>query len=124
MSKTGRLIVAALVIVVLGSMAIPNFLRPRTISAQNACVNNLRVIQVAKDRWAELHHKSPGDRPTESDLFCESNSIAFSKGTEYPPAAFIRMPACPAGGTLIIGAINEEPRCSTGLASHSLHPGH
>jgi hypothetical protein len=124
MSKTWRIIVAVLVIVVLAAVTIPNFVRPRIDSAQNACVNSLRVIQVAKSRWAEIYHKGPADTPTESDLFCESNSIAFSKGTVYTPGAFTRMPYCPAGGTLIIGAINEEPRCSTGWASHSLHPQH
>ena len=123
MSRTAQIIVAVLVIVVLAAIAIQNFLPARMVSAQNACVNNLRVIQVAKSRWAEVYHRGPTDRPTESDLFCESNSVAFSKGTDYPPAAFTRMPACPARGTYIIGAINEEPRCSTGLATHSLHPG-
>ena len=122
MSKRAQMIVAAFVILVLAAIAIPNLLSPRMSMAQNACVNNLRWIQIAKNRWAEVYHRSPTDRPTESDLFSESNSIALSNGTAYPGDAFKRMPACPAGGTYIIGAINEEPRCSTGSAAHSLHP--
>lgn len=122
MSKRAQIIMAAVVIVVLAAIAIPNFLPPRMIESQNACVNNLRWIQTAKQRWAEVYHKAPTDKPTESDLFSESNSVAFSNGTQYPPQAFIHMPTCPAGGTYIIGAVNEESSCSMGVASHSLHP--
>ena len=112
MTKKAKALVAILAIVVFGAIVIPNFLPPRSVSAQNACVANLRLIQDAKSRWAEVYHKAPEDRPTESDLFYESNSIA----------AFRRIPDCPAGGTYVIGAVNEEPKCSTGSVAHSLHP--
>jgi hypothetical protein len=61
MSKGTRIIILAFVIVVLAATAIPNFLPARVHSAQNACVNNLRLIQIAKERWAQvsptiLHH--------------------------------------------------------------------
>src|ERR1041385_1531238 len=109
MSKRAQMIVAAFVILVLAAIAIPNLLSPRMSMAQNACVNNLRWIQIAKNRWAEVYHRSPTDRHTKSDLCSESISIARSNGTPSPGNAFKRMPACPAGGTYIIGAINEEP---------------
>ncbi len=114
------LVVAGFVIVFLALVAIPNFLPPRITMAQNACVNNLRWIQTAKERWAETHHKGPSDRPTESDLFPESNSSVLSTGTNYAPAALRQMPGCPAGGTYTIGAINEDPKCSIGPPAHSL----
>jgi hypothetical protein len=92
-------IVCSLLIFVLLAVAIPNFVPARSTSAQSACVNNLRVIQIAKARWAMIAHKGPSDFPTESDLFSNTHDAAFSEGTGYPATAFIRMPACPAGGT-------------------------
>ena len=122
MSKILKVGIAALVMVVLVVIAIPNFLPPRLTASQNVCFSNLQVIQVAKKRWAEIYEKSATDTPTELDLFSESNAVAFSRGTKYSPAAFTRMPACPAGGVLTIGTMSEEPTCSSGFDGHSVHP--
>ena len=59
MSKRAQIILATFVIVVLAAIAIPNFLPPRMSMARNACVNNLQWIQIAKNMWAEVYHRSP-----------------------------------------------------------------
>jgi len=52
------------VVIILGILAlvalvvIPNFIRARTTSASNACVNNLRQIDAAKQQWALEHNKT------------------------------------------------------------------
>ena len=52
----------------LAAIAIPNFVRARTTSQENACINNLRLIDSAKQQWALEHHKRNTDTPTEQDL--------------------------------------------------------
>jgi len=40
------------IIGLLAAIAIPNFLRARSTSQQNACINNLRQIDAAIQQWA------------------------------------------------------------------------
>jgi len=42
-------------------VAIPNFIRARTTSAMNACINNLRQIDAAKQQWALENNKTNSD---------------------------------------------------------------
>jgi prepilin-type N-terminal cleavage/methylation domain-containing protein len=55
--RTGAFTLVEIMIVVaiiglLAAIAIPNFVRARETSQTNACVNNLRQIDAAKDQWA------------------------------------------------------------------------
>jgi hypothetical protein len=40
------------IIGLLAAIAIPNFVKARTTSQQNACINNLRLIDSSKQQWA------------------------------------------------------------------------
>jgi hypothetical protein len=80
------------------AIAIPNFVKARETAQMNACINNLRMIDAAKNEWALESGKKPGDVPTEQDL-----KPYFKNGT---------FPTCPAGGTYTIGAISNAPTCS------------
>jgi len=91
----------------LAAIAIPNFVRARTTSQANACINNLRLIDSAKGQWALENHKQNTDVPTVRDL-----TPYIGRG---PNGQF---PVCPQGGTYTIGAINEQPRCS--VPGHAL----
>jgi hypothetical protein len=88
----------------LAAIAIPNFAKARTVSQQNACINNLRMIDAAKQQWALEKNKSATDVPTADDI---KAYLAHSQ-----------MPVCPAGGTYTIGAVGEHPQCS--VAGHVL----
>jgi len=79
-------------------IAIPNFVKARETSMMNACINNLRQIDAAKNEWALEHGKKPGDVPTAQDLTPYFKNGAF--------------PTCPAGGTYTIGPVGENPTCS------------
>jgi hypothetical protein len=111
-ARTSLRITFSLIVFIMGAIAAPNFMRPRVYVSQNACVNNLQLIQKAKHHWAEVNHKSPTDVPTMSDLFNPTNDFPFNRTS----------PSCPAGGTYTVGAVNEDARCSIGPPQHTLHP--
>lgn len=86
----------------LAAIAIPNFVKARATSQQNACINNLRQLDAAKNQWALEKGKNHGDLPTQEDLM----------------PYLSRWPVCPAGGTYTINAIGEAPTCS--IPGHQL----
>lgn len=52
----------------LAAIAIPSMLRARARAQTNACINNLRQIQDAKQQWACEQRKPADAVPTKSDL--------------------------------------------------------
>jgi hypothetical protein len=83
----------------LAAIAIPNFVKARQTSQQNACINNLRIIDAAKQQWALEKGKTATDVPTQADLM-----PYLSRNGQFP--------RCPQGGTYTINAVNEHPTCS------------
>jgi prepilin-type N-terminal cleavage/methylation domain-containing protein len=47
-----EIMIVVAIIGLLAAIAIPNFVRARTTSQKNACINNLRQIDGAKQQWA------------------------------------------------------------------------
>jgi hypothetical protein len=80
----------------LSAIAIPNFVKARSTSQQNACINNLRQLDAAKNQWALEKHRQSTDVPAREDL------LPYLQ----------HWPVCPAGGTYTLGAVSEPPRCS------------
>ena len=101
MASTAVILPAVAVGGLLAAIAIPNFVRARTVSQQNACISNLRIIDGAKQQWALEYKKQRTDTPTAQDI-----TPYMGRG----PAG--QFPVCPQGGTYIIGSIGEQPRCS------------
>ncbi len=90
------------VIPLLAAIAIPNFVKARTMAQRNACISNLQQIDNAKMQWA-LENKKPDTAvPTIEEL----DSLLKTK------------PQCPAGGVYTINAVGEKPSCS--IPSHQL----
>jgi hypothetical protein len=86
------------------AIAIPNFVKARDTSMMNACINNLRQIDAAKNEWALENNKKATDTPTQVDV------AHFLKNGQFP--------VCPAGGTYTIGAVSNAPTCS--IPGHKL----
>ena len=81
------------------AIAVPNFVKARHVSMENACINNLRQIQAAKNEWALENNKTTNDIPTAQDL------------NQYIKGGFGSL-HCPAGGTYTIGPVGQAPTCS------------
>ena len=82
----------------LAAIAIPNFVKARQTAQTNACINQLRLIQAAKQQWALESKKELGEIPTESEVTTYLKADGF--------------PICPAGGNYMINAVDENPTCS------------
>jgi hypothetical protein len=89
---------AAVPIGIISAIAIPNFVKARQTAQKNACINNLRQIDGAKQMWALENKKTDADTPTPADLEPYLRNKAF--------------PVCPAGGTYTINPVSQKPECS------------
>lgn len=90
---------AILMIPLYAAIAIPNFVKARETARRNTCINNLRIIDGAKQRWAMENNKTADDTPTPQDL------------DKYLSAGFGAL-HCPAGGTYSINKDSEPPTCT------------
>jgi hypothetical protein len=99
--------------VILAAVIIPNFVKPLSTSPYNDCINNLRVIDAAKNEWALVNNKTTNDTPTWEDIrrYVQDEERAKPYLKLTPESDF---PKCPSGGTYTIGKIGEPPTCSLG----------
>ena len=74
------------------------------VEQRNACINNLRQLDGAKQQWALENKKTEQDVPTEKDV-----SVYLKDGA---------VPKCPSGGTYSIKTVAEDPTCS--IPGHKL----
>jgi prepilin-type N-terminal cleavage/methylation domain-containing protein len=102
-----EIMIVVAIIGLLAAIAIPNFVKARQTAQKNACINNLRMIDGAKEQWA-LENRAPGGGAVVEDGATGVNS--YIKGNARP--------VCPAGGTYTYGAVDEKPTCS--IAGHTM----
>src|ERR1700719_983124 len=63
-----EIMIVVAIIGLLAAIAIPNFVRARTTSQQNACINNLRQIDGAKQQWALENKVSATATPSGANI--------------------------------------------------------
>src|ERR1700743_1464900 len=63
-----EIMIVVAIIGLLAAIAIPNFVKARTTSPQNACINNLRLVDSSKQQWALEQRQQSTATPGSTDL--------------------------------------------------------
>ena len=118
--KSGFTLVEIMIVVaiigLLAAIAIPNFVRARTTAQQNACINNLRQIDGAKQQWALEQKVGASATPVATDI--QPYMGRGSGGT---------LPNCPAdssqsfGSSYVINNVQVPPTCKVVTNTHILN---
>jgi len=98
-----EMMIVALVIGIILSIALPNWMKARETSRTQACISNLTAIENAKDQCAMEYGLGNGYVVVWADLV---------------PAYIRSQPQCPSGGDYVIGPIGIRTDCP--IANHDL----
>ncbi len=104
-----EIMIVVMIIGLLAAIALPGFAKARASSQKNACINNMRQIESAKDQYAVEAGLATGDATADATALGP-----FVKGT---------WPVCPVGdAAYTINAIGTNPACGNvgTLADHIL----
>ena len=93
-----EIMIVVAIIGLLAAIAIPSFMKARTQSQQNACINNLRQIEAGKEQWALANKKAQGVDAVTAEVMQYIKNPTSSTN-------------CPAGGTVAFGTIGTNATC-------------
>jgi prepilin-type N-terminal cleavage/methylation domain-containing protein len=110
--KAGFTLVEIMIVVaiigLLAAIAIPNFVKARATAQANACINNLRQLDAAKQQWALETGKSGTDTP---------NDAAIMPYLGHGTTGDLNSMYCPLDSTHVtdtsysLGDLNTAPTC-------------
>ena len=120
--KAGFTLVEIMIVVaiigLLAAIAIPNFVKARATSQQNACINNMRQITAAVNEWALETGQQTGSSAAaggittfQPDL---SPYIQLNANSSIPP--------CPANGSYTTVAVGTLPQVTCSLSTLPSQP--
>ena len=97
-----EIMIVVAIIGMLAAIAIPSFMKARTTSQKNACINNLRQIEAGKEQWALETRQGTG---------ATADTAAVNAYMKAPPS-------CPSGGTYSYFVIGSNALCT--ITNHVL----
>ena len=106
-----EIMIVVAIIGLLAAIAIPSFMKARTTAQKNACINNLRQIESAKDQYAIEKGGTNG-------MLIEAEATVFTNLVGAATGYIKAYPACPAapagnGAKGTLGRCNTDYQCST-----------
>jgi prepilin-type N-terminal cleavage/methylation domain-containing protein len=119
-SKKGFTLIEIMIVVaiigLLAAIAIPNFVHARTTAQANACINNLRQIDGAKQEWALENKANASSTPADSAI-----QPYMGRGSAGS------LPTCPLDATSVYatsyttGTLQVAPVCKINSTNHILN---
>lgn len=109
-----EVMIVVAIIGLLAGIAVPTFSRARQDSVAQACRNNLRLMEAAKQMASMENSWSESDGPDTlgNPYYRNTCSTFLRSGTR---------PICPTGPDCHYNGLSESPTCQSGIASHSIH---
>lgn len=98
-----EIMIVVAIIALLAAIAIPSFMKSRQDSRKTGCVNNLRLIDHAKQQVA-----------TASQTMTDSSVPTWTEVTPFIKGGGI--PICRDQGTYTINAVTSNPTCDKGTS--------
>jgi len=99
-----EIMIVVLIIGILLSIAVPNFIKARETSRSKTCMGNLKQVDSAKEQYAMENKLGEGE----------------AIGDPLWPDYIKKEPVCPSGGDYTVGNVGEDPVCSY-AATDPLH---
>ncbi len=106
-----EIMIVVAIIGLLAAIAIPNFVRARTTSQMNACINNLRQIDGATQQWALETKQAAGAPVTYPDI-----SVYLKNAVSCPAAGSDTT----FGGSYALTEVTNAPTCTVVPTTHVL----
>ena len=98
-----EIMIVIMIIAVLVSIAVPNFMQARDSSRRSSCITNLKYIDSRKEQYAMEAKLNNGDTVTWAEIV---------------PTYLKSQCACAGGGTYTINPIGQNPTCSLAANGH------
>lgn len=104
-----EIMIVVLIIGLLLSIAVPQWIRARENSQAKSCITTLKKMGDAKDIWAQENNIPTGGAATMADIWPD-----YLRGSAPP--------SCPSSGAYTVNPVGSDPECSSlgGLYPHVL----
>jgi prepilin-type N-terminal cleavage/methylation domain-containing protein len=95
------------ILAILLAVAVPNWIQSRERANARTCQKQLQTIRSAKESYVMARNLGDSATITMDDL--------VNDGWLRPGIS------CPEGFSYVVGAVNEDPTCSSGLSDHVIN---
>ena len=112
-----EIMIVVAIIGLLAAIAIPNFVKARQTSQTNACINNLRQIDAAKQQWALEKGQPGGATPSSTDILIYVGKSSMGGSDVFCPlsktaSGLAQAPMAGYSSAANIDSVTNRPHCA------------